>query len=348
MPNVLLGAKLNMSRRFNKIGYQIPVTLITAEPNIVLVKKSNSVVIGMGAKKKVKKTENAFVKVAGFSPRFIKEVKTSNSKDQESTQEPKPGDKISVSIFEPGDEVKITGTTKGRGFAGVVKRHGFHGGPKTHGQSDRHRAPGSIGAGTTPGRVYKGKRMAGHMGASQITITGLEVIEVDEKTNTITVKGAVPGARNGLLIIEKTGKVKGYVAPPEPNEQKQAAQEGEPRSSDEREEKEQKAESQALETADQETVTTENQTEAKETPTSETKEKIHLIINKKIKLHSKNTFNKLVAYLGEKREQYETNMRNSRLLKKSDGISEFFKSMSEVEKGNGTIEETFEDSSQNP
>lgn len=237
MLNVLLGSKLNMSRRFNRIGNQIPVTLITAEPNIVLVRKSDSIVIGMGEKKKVKKTENAFVKVAGHSPRYIKEVKTSKSKDQESTQEPKPGDKISVSIFESGDEVKITGTTKGRGFAGVVKRHGFHGGPKTHGQSDRHRAPGSIGAGTTPGRVYKGKRMAGHMGASQITITGLEVIEVDEKANTLVVKGAVPGARNGLLIIEKTGKVKGYTPPPPPNEEKQVAHEDELRSSDEQEEK---------------------------------------------------------------------------------------------------------------
>ncbi len=292
MLNVLLGAKLNMSRRFNRIGYQIPVTLITAEPNIVLVRKKDSVVIGMGEKKKVKKTENAFVKVAGYSPRFVKEVKTLKSKEQDLAQEIKIGDKISVSIFEPGDEVKITGTTKGRGFAGVVKRHGFHGGPKTHGQSDRHRAPGSIGAGTTPGRVYKGKRMAGHMGASKITITGLEVVEVDEKTNTIVVKGAVPGARNGLLIIEKTGKVKGYVSPPEPhpkvdqpldeNEQKQAAQEGplrseasELRSSDEREEKEQKTESPAHETADQEAVTQKNQAEAKETSAVETKEDIN-------------------------------------------------------------------------
>lgn len=267
MLNTLLGAKLNMSRRFNKIGYQIPVTLITAEPNIVLVKKKDSVVVGMGAKKKVKKTENAFVKIAGYSPRFIKEVKTLKSGELESAQETKIGDKISVSIFEPGDEVKITGTTKGRGFAGVIKRHGFHGGPKTHGQSDRHRAPGSIGAGTTPGRVYKGKRMAGHMGASQITITGLEIIEVDEKTNTITVKGAVPGAKNGLLIIEKTGKVKGYVAPPEPHPE-------DDRPLDENE-KEQKAESQAHKTADQEIVRTENQTDAKETPKSETKEEIN-------------------------------------------------------------------------
>lgn len=199
------------------MGYQIPVTFIVAEPNVVLINKGNSVVIGMGAKKKMKKTENAFFLAAGFSPRFVKEVKTSS--------EIKPGDKISVSVFEAGDEVKITGITKGRGFAGVVKRHGFHGGPKTHGQSDRHRAPGSIGAGTTPGRVYKGKKMAGHMGAVQMTTTGLEVIEVDTGTNTIMVKGAVPGAKNSLLIIEKTGKVKGYTPPPPPNEEKQAEKE---------------------------------------------------------------------------------------------------------------------------
>lgn len=222
-----------MSRRFNKMGFAIPVTSIAAEPNVVLIKKEGTVVIGMAAKKKVKKTENAFVLAAGFSPRFVKEAKA--------TEEVKAGDKISVSIFSSGDEVKITGTTKGRGFAGVVKRHGFHGGPKTHGQSDRHRAPGSIGAGTTPGRVYKGKKMAGHMGAAKITVTGLEVIEVNQETNTLLVKGAVPGAKNGFLVIEKTGKVKGYTPPPPPNEEKQAAREGELRSSDEQAEKEAEA-----------------------------------------------------------------------------------------------------------
>lgn len=126
------------------------------------------------------------------------------------------------SIFTPGDEVKVTGWTKGKGFTGVVKRWGFAGGPKTHGQSDRHRAPGSIGQTTTPGRVYRGKRMAGHMGNVRHTVTGLEVIETNPAKNLLVVKGSVPGAANGYLTIEKTGQVKTYTPPPEekPEEEK--------------------------------------------------------------------------------------------------------------------------------
>ena len=102
--------------------------------------------------------------------------------------------------------MSVTGLSKGRGFAGGVKRYGFRGGPKTHGQSDRHRAPGSIGAGTTPGRVIKGLRMAGHMGNSQVTSRNLEVVSTDPGRNLVLVKGAVPGARNSLLAIRKTGR----------------------------------------------------------------------------------------------------------------------------------------------
>lgn len=127
------------------------------------------------------------------------------------------------SIFTPGDEVKVTGWTKGKGFTGVVKRWGFAGGPKTHGQSDRHRAPGSIGQTTTPGRVYKGKRMAGHAGNVKKTVIGLEVIETNPAKNLLVVKGSVPGAANGYLTIEKTGQVKTYTPPPEekPEEEKE-------------------------------------------------------------------------------------------------------------------------------
>ncbi|MCH7786782.1 MAG: 50S ribosomal protein L3, partial [Chloroflexi bacterium] len=116
------------------------------------------------------------------------------------------GQEIDTSLFEAGEIVDATGLTKGRGFAGGVKRHGFHGGPKTHGQSDRHRAPGSIGAGTTPGRVLKGLKMAGHMGNNRVTIRNLEIISVDQERNLLFIKGAVPGARNSLLIIRKTGR----------------------------------------------------------------------------------------------------------------------------------------------
>lgn len=229
MINTILGTKREMSSRFTQAGQQIPVTLIVADSNIVVGTSQDKVILGYGQKKKAKKTENAYLKATGFAPRFIKEIKLKTSKDQtlqdptsqnsiptDTTPQINIGDKVTVSIFVPGDEVKVTGVTRGKGFAGVVKRWGFAGGPKTHGQSDRHRAPGSIGAGTTPGRVFKGKKMAGHMGAQQLTIRGLEVIEVDSAKNLLVVKGSVPGAKNGLLVIEKTGKVKGYIPPPPP------------------------------------------------------------------------------------------------------------------------------------
>jgi large subunit ribosomal protein L3 len=257
----LLGIKQNMSTRFSREGFKIPVTFIVAEPNVVLISKDENMQIGLGKRKSVKKTDTAYVNAAGYTPRFIRQVKTEKANEEsQEKQKPKLGEKLTVGIFQIGDEVKVTGTTKGRGFAGGVKRWGFHGGPKTHGQSDRHRAPGSIGAGTTPGRVYKGKHMAGHMGASKLTVTGLEVIDIDKVKNLLIVKGAVPGAKNGLLIIEKTGKVKGYVAPPEPNEEKQ-------------EEKEQRA--QAQEAENQEEIKPENQTLSEETPAVETKEAVN-------------------------------------------------------------------------
>ena len=121
------------------------------------------------------------------------------------TEAIKVGDRVDVSLFKQGDLVDITGVSKGKGFAGVVKRHHFAGGPKTHGQSDRHRAPGSIGATTSPGRVFKGMRMAGHMGNNRVTVRHLQVYKSDPERNLLLVKGAVPGARNGLLLIKKAG-----------------------------------------------------------------------------------------------------------------------------------------------
>jgi len=118
------------------------------------------------------------------------------------------GQQLDVSLFEAGDWVDVSGTSKGRGFAGVVKRHGFRGGPKTHGQSDRLRAPGAISAGSTPGRVFKGMRMAGRMGGERVTVHNLEVVLVDPERNLLAVKGAVPGARGGLLIIHQARKTR--------------------------------------------------------------------------------------------------------------------------------------------
>lgn len=209
-----------MGSRYDARGHRIAVTSIVAEPNVVLAKGDAKITLGLGARKKAKKTDNAYVKVAGFAPRFIKEAKMLATEDQ-SRSSAAVGDKVTVSIFAPGDLVKVTGVTKGRGFAGAIKRWGFAGGPKTHGQSDRHRAPGSIGQTTTPGRVFKGKKMAGHMGVSKLTVTGLEILEVDEAKNSLLVKGSIPGARGGFLILQKAGKKKGYIPPPEEKEEKE-------------------------------------------------------------------------------------------------------------------------------
>jgi large subunit ribosomal protein L3 len=119
------------------------------------------------------------------------------------------GQQIDASLFEAGELVDVVGTSKGKGFAGGVKRHHFRGGPKTHGQSDRHRAPGSVGATTTPGRVYKGTRMAGHMGDVRVTVQNLKVVEVDTDRNLLLVEGAVPGADNGLIFVRKAVKAAG-------------------------------------------------------------------------------------------------------------------------------------------
>lgn len=205
MINTILGTKQEMSAVFNPAGIRIPVTAVMADPNVIVGFKDTKVIIGFGRRKKSKKTENAQVKAVGYAPRIIKEIST---KQENTSNKANIGDKITVSIFKPGDQVKVTGITKGRGFAGVVKRWGFAGGPKTHGQSDRHRAPGSIGAGTTPGRVFRGKKMAGHMGNARLTVTRLEIIEVNKDKNLILVKGSIPGHKNGILIIEKTGEVK--------------------------------------------------------------------------------------------------------------------------------------------
>jgi large subunit ribosomal protein L3 len=164
MIQALLGKKLNQTQKFLENGRRIPVTEIAVSDNVVLQAKTvakdgyAAVQLGYGIKKNGTKPLLGHVKKAGLekAPIAIKEVRVQDS------DLPQQGDLVSVeTVFKPGDIVDVTGTSKGKGFAGVVKRHHFRGGPKTHGQSDRHRAPGSIGQTTTPGRVYKGKRMAG-------------------------------------------------------------------------------------------------------------------------------------------------------------------------------------------
>ncbi len=222
MIQTILGIKKEMGQGYDTRGRRVAVTKILVEPNFVtqikLTEKDgyNAVQVATSSKKSVKKPQKGHFKKAGVSEnlRFVKEIRV--AQDEGLTA----GTEILASkVLRKGDEVKVTGTEKGRGFQGGVRRHGFHGvGMRTHGQSDRQRAPGSIGTGTTPGRVLKGKRMAGHMGNEQATTRGLEVIQVDRTNNVVSIKGAVPGPYGGLVIITKTGQIKGYTAPPEEKE----------------------------------------------------------------------------------------------------------------------------------
>lgn len=197
-----LGKKIGMSQVFREDGRVVPVTVIEAGPCSVTQIKTEetdgyaAVQLGFGQVKRLNKPRSGHLKNSGLN-RYLREVRADDVTEFE------VGQRIGVDIFEPGELVDVIGRSKGRGFAGVVKRHGFHGGPRTHGQSDRHRAPGSIGGGTTPGKVYKGMKMAGHMGNVRVTVKNLEVVQVDTERNLILLKGGVPGPPNGLLIIRK-------------------------------------------------------------------------------------------------------------------------------------------------
>lgn len=187
-------------------GFRIPVTKVTLGPCVVTQIKNDkkdgywAIQLGFGTKKQ-KNTSKALqghFKETKLNPRYIKEVRL--------TSEPKykVGDSINVAdIFHKGDVVSVTAVGKGKGFAGGVKRYNFRGGPKTHGQSDRHRAPGSIGQTTTPGRVYKGKRMAGRMGGEQVTIKNVHVISTDKNQNEILISSPIPGRIGIFLTITK-------------------------------------------------------------------------------------------------------------------------------------------------
>lgn len=205
MINGLLGKKIGMSQVFREDGRAHAATIVEAGPCVVVQVKTEendgykAVQLGFGEAKKEKSPLKGHMKELG-NFKYLRELRV------EDTENVKVGDKVDVSLFEAGQIINVSGVTKGRGFAGTVKRHGFKGGPKTHGQSDRHRAPGSIGAGSTPGRVYKGTRMAGHMGVDNVTVTKLEILGTDVEKNLLIVKGAVPGAKNGLLVIKKSGK----------------------------------------------------------------------------------------------------------------------------------------------
>ncbi len=207
MLNQILATKKHMTQAWTKSGRRVPVTVVTASDCYVAFtgKKENRIVAGQGIKKlkNVNKSQRSQLQKAGLSFGFkqIKELAVETA-DKEALQ---AGVKINPSdILKVGDVVKVTGVSKGKGFTGVVKRHGFKGGPRTHGQSDRERAPGSIGSTTTPGRVYKNKRMAGRSGNANVTVLNMPVIKVSEAE--IWIKGILPGTINSPLLITKTGE----------------------------------------------------------------------------------------------------------------------------------------------
>ena len=208
MIQALIGKKLGMTQVFDESGVVHPVTVVEAGPCVVTQVKTpesdgyGALQLGFGLSKRLNKPEQGQRRASGFMSRTLREVKADDPTAYE------VGQVIKADVFESGEIVDVTGTSKGRGFQGGVKRHGFRGGPKTHGQSDRHRAPGSIGASATPGRVFKGMRMAGHMGHERVTIQGLEIFRVDPERNLLLIKGSVPGPNEGLVIIRRTVKNK--------------------------------------------------------------------------------------------------------------------------------------------
>lgn len=205
MIQALLGKKIGQSQSFLEDGTRVPITTIWAGENYVVQTQAGRAQLGFDTKKHITKPVQGILKKAGITKnlRFFHEIVIGD-------EAVIPGSTIATtSVFKPGDLVDVMGVSKGKGFAGVVKRHHFKGGPRTHGQSDRERAPGSIGQTTTPGRVYKGKRMAGRMGTDQVTIKNAEVLDVSD--DRLTVKGLVPGGRNSLLVITKKGEIKKFV-----------------------------------------------------------------------------------------------------------------------------------------
>jgi large subunit ribosomal protein L3 len=204
----LLGRKLGMLQRFAEDGTVTAVTAIEAGPCRVTQIRTKerdgyeAVQLGFGLAKRLNQPERGHLKAVGENLKHLHEFKVDDLTEVE------VGQHIGADLFQAGDFVDVTAVSKGRGFAGVVRRHGFHGGPKTHGQSDRHRAPGSIGSTTTPGRVLKGLRMAGHMGAKQVTVRGLRVVEVNADRGLLLLQGGVPGPRTGIVTIRRSTRRK--------------------------------------------------------------------------------------------------------------------------------------------
>jgi large subunit ribosomal protein L3 len=202
----LIGKKLGMTRIFDEKGNDVQVSVIQTGPCFVTEIRTkdrhgyDALQLGFEEKrdKSVKQPERGHFKKSGVKPmRYLREFRTFD------VSQFKLGDVIKADIFQVGEEVKVIGISKGKGFQGVVKRHHFGGGPVSHGQSDRRRAPGSVGGSSYPSRVFKGTRMAGQMGNARVTVRNLKVVRVDAENNIVMVRGGIPGARNGMVLISK-------------------------------------------------------------------------------------------------------------------------------------------------
>lgn len=202
----LLGKKLGMTQIFDESGQVVPVTVLEVGPCVVTQVKTmerdgyEAVQLGFGNRKRPNSPQRGHTRPSGTNSRFLREVKVDDVSGYS------VGQVLDCTVFADGEFVDVTGTSKGKGFAGVVKRHNFAGGPKTHGQSDRHRAPGSIGASATPSRVMKGLKMAGRMGNERVTVQNLSVVRVDQGRNVILVRGSVPGASGELILVRHAVK----------------------------------------------------------------------------------------------------------------------------------------------
>ena len=209
MKKAIIGKKVGMTQIFDENGKVIPVTVIEAGPCVVTqkktVEKDGYVSVQLGyeevAERKLTKPELGHVKKAGTAPmKYLKEFKLENADDIN------VGDVITCAAFAAGDKIDVTGISKGKGFAGVVKRHGAAIKRMTHGGGPVHRHQGSLGAGTSPGHIFKGRDGAGHMGSEQVTVLNLDVVKVDAELNMIVVRGAIPGPKGGLVYVKNTVK----------------------------------------------------------------------------------------------------------------------------------------------
>ena len=209
MEMAIIGKKVGMTQIFDEAGHVIPVTVIEAGPCTVVQKKTaekdgyEAVQLGYEdvAEKKLTKPELGHLKKAGVSAKkVLKEFQLKNAADLN------VGDEVKVDTFAEGDHVDVTGISKGKGYAGVVKRHGAHRLKESHGTGPVHRHAGSMGSGTDPSRIFKGKIGAGHMGAEQVTVMNLDVVKVDSELGIIAVRGAIPGPKGGLVFVRNTAK----------------------------------------------------------------------------------------------------------------------------------------------